>query len=124
MALFATLTTATRAADLKAAAKVVTDARDAGAGSNRTNWSRTTDLLAAVLTAIATGTPVDVTALFVGSGGKVYHVAHRALSAATLRPYWSRVQVVALKGATYNGRTVEGETDTVKGTTVLICPVE
>lgn len=119
----ATFTTTTvRPADAKAAAKAIADYRAAGNGSNRTDWGRVEILLARVLTVIATGKAVDVSDLF-ATGGKPYHVAHRALSQGAIRPYWSRVQVVALKGATFGKGTVTGDSDTARGTTVLIAPV-
>lgn len=123
MALFATLITTVRTTDAKRAAAIVAEARKSGAGSNKTNWARTERLLAAVLTVIATGTPVDITEALGEAGAKPYHTAHRALSGAPLRPYWHKVQVVALRNAEFAGREVTGETDTVRGRTVLLTPV-
>lgn len=121
MAIFSTPTKpgATVAAG-KAAVTAVTAYRDAGNGSNRTDWPRMTALLAVVLdVAYGRGVPIDVSDLFDG-----YHTAHRALKPAIFAEHWHRVQVVALRGAKWEGSVVTGETDTARGTTVLICPVQ
>lgn len=121
--MFSITTRSVRATDAKAAATAVTAYRAEGGGSNRTNWPRLERLLAAVFTVITTGTAVDISDLF-PMGDKVYHLAHRALSADLIRPYWPQVQVVALKGAEWKGSVVTGESDTAKGRTVVLCPVE
>lgn len=125
MAIFTTLTKpGASVAAGKAARDAVTAYRDAGNGSNRTEWERMTLLLAAVIdVAYGAGVPIDVSALFPADGSSGYHKAHRALKPAIFAEHWHRVQVVALRNAKWEGRTVSGETDTVRGTTILICPV-
>lgn len=124
MSTFTATTVATTGANLKTATAMVAEYRENGGGSNRTDWVRLPLLTAAVLTVVSTGKPVDITDLFAGKGEKLYHLAHRAIGMTLLRPYWGQVQVVALKGATYTGKVVTGETDTARGTTVLLCPTQ
>lgn len=118
MATFSTLTKAPTAAHVRAAADAVALYRAEGYGSNRGNWPRVESLLAAVLAVCATGVPVELTQ-FDG-----YHVAHRALKPAIFSPYWAKVQVVALRNVTREGATITGESDTARGTTVLLCPTQ
>lgn len=123
MSIFSTPTTPVAAKATADARKAVKAYRDAGNGSNRTDWPRLERLLAAVLQVIATGTPVDVTDLFPVTGtASAYHLAHRSLKPTLFAAYWPQVQVVGLRGATWEGRTVTGTSDTTRGTTVLICP--
>lgn len=118
MAAFSTLTKAPTAAHARAAVDAIDTYRAEGGGSNRTDWPRMTALLAAAIAVCATGIPVELTQ-FDG-----YHVAHRALKPAPFAPYWAKVQVVALRNVTREGATITGESDTVRGTTVLLCPTQ
>ena len=117
--LFTTHTTKVSPATARRAVVIVNQLRENGAGSNRTNWERTLALLAICEQVVATGIPVVVS-----EGERAYHTTHRALGADTLRAYWPKVQVVALRDVSWKGSVVSGETDTARGTTVLICPVQ
>jgi hypothetical protein len=118
MSYFNTHTVKVSQAVARRANAIIDNARAQGAGSNRTDWARTLTLLAACEQVIAFGVPVVVSV-----GTPAYHITHRALNTGILRPYWSKVQVVALRDVKWEGSVVSGETDTVRGTTVLICPV-
>jgi hypothetical protein len=83
--------------DLKQATAIVTAYRNAGNGSNRTQWSRMTAMLACVLYVLRTGNPAEVTDLFTDGTSPVYHQAHRMLSAGVLRDYWSQVTVESVR---------------------------
>lgn len=122
--MFTTLTQPVSPTHASAAARKVDEFRTSGGGSNRTNWERLTGLLAAAMQVVKTGVPVDVTVLFPVTGNaSAYHLAHRCLSSEMLREYWASLQIVTLKGATWNGNEVTGESSTTRGTVVLLCPV-
>jgi len=83
--------------------------------SNRSNVSRYTEMLAAVLSVLQTGRSIEITDLkWDGSKAPAYNLAHRMLSAQLIRPYFDRVQVVALSTKTIvqNGSSIEGTTNT------------
>lgn len=108
-----------RPADFKSAQKALTEYRNAGNGSNRTNWVRMADVLASVLAVIRSGQSVEVTEMFHPTtwGQKpglapAYNLAHRALSADLIRPYWHKIQVHALMRVETVGSTVRGISNT------------
>jgi hypothetical protein len=110
----------------KRAATEVANYRESNRTSNRTNWARVVNTLAAVLTVIKTGDSVEVTDLYPASdGAPLYNLAHRVLSVGAIRPYWDSVRIVVLKSATDAGKSVTGEpSSTTKVGRVFICPVE
>jgi len=108
-------TTKPTAKAVATATKAVTEYRDNGNGSNRTNWDRMTAILSAVLTVTQTGRSVEITDLFTETTkAPAYHLAHRSLSAGVIRPEWSAVQVVTIRnaGMTAKGSTVTGDSTT------------
>lgn len=110
-------TTAMRPASVASAVATVTEYRENGNGSNRTNWERMTGILSAVLNTISTGMATEVTDLFTDTDSKApaYHLAHRALSAGAIRPEWQNVQVVTLRTETVQtgkGGIVTGDSTT------------
>ena len=120
--MFTTFTQQVSPKSAKFAAEAVEKFRTNGGGSNSTNWARLEALLAAVVQVCSNGVPVEITASVEASGSaSAYHVAHRALSAELLRPYWGEVQIVALRNVVRNGDEITGESSTTRGNTVLIC---
>lgn len=102
-------------ADVKSAASIVNEYRANGGGSNRTNWTQVQGILSAVITVIRTGRAVEITGFYmdqIGTKSPAYNLAHRQLSAGVIRPYWHRVQVVALVDATVKGSEVSGVPNT------------
>lgn len=97
-----TLIASEASASVAAEAKdIVRTAREAGLGSNRSNWSRIEAVLAACLSVIATGEACEVTHAFVSGNCPAYNMAHRVLSTELIRPYWNNVQVFALADAQF-----------------------
>lgn len=87
--------------------------------SNRSNVSRYTEMLAAVLSVLQSGKAVEITDLkWDGSKAPAYNLAHRMLSAQLIRPYFHRVQVVAL-----HRKSIVEQGDTIKGITNTTAPV-
>lgn len=87
--------------------------------SNRSNVSRYTEMLAAVLSVLQSGKAVEITDLkWDGSKAPAYNLAHRMLSAQLIRPYFRQVQVVAL-----DKKSIVQLGDTIKGTTNTTAPV-
>lgn len=113
-------------ARVKEAATLTAAMRDAGQGSNRSNWLRIEALLAAVLQVLASGQPCEVTDLFgVAGSSPAYNVLHRTLSAGPLRPYWSQVQALALVDCAEQGKSITGTTNTTaREARLFICPVQ
>ena len=108
-------TTAITDSRVAQASRAVTEYRDNGNGSNRTNWDRMTAILSAVLTVVQTGKSAEITNLFTETTkAPAYHLAHRSLSAGVIRPEWSAVQVVTIRnaGMTAKGSTVTGDSTT------------
>lgn len=87
--------------------------------SNRSNVSRYTEMLAAVLSVLKGGKAVEISNLeWEGSKAPAYNLAHRMLSAQLIRPYFHQVQVVAL-----DKKTIVQLGETIKGTTNTTAPV-
>lgn len=84
------------ARDLTDSARMVTEYRNAGNGSNRTNWNRLGEILAGVLCAIRTGKACEVTGTITDGNSPVYHQIHRILGTDLIRPMWSDVTVVTV----------------------------
>jgi hypothetical protein len=127
MATFSTpFVTGAPVAVVQTAQAIVDEYRTNGGGSNRSDWGRTIAMLAAVLdVAYGRGVPVELTDRFASYGASSpYHLAHRVLSGNLFAEHWDRVQVVALRNVTRNGSEMTGETDTVRGTVLLLCPVQ
>ncbi len=104
--------------------------RDAGNGSNRSNWERIISVFAGVICVMRTGMPVDVTDAYANQGGKApaYNVLHAQLSAPLIRPNWQDIQAVGLIDVAKQGNKITGRKSSTarfdQGTHVLICPVE
>lgn len=100
--------------DIAAAQAAVDAAQAVGAGSNRTNWLRVLTLIGACEAVTARGGAVEVSKFFTPApgGASPYHLAHRALSSAAVRPYWKHVKIVALKDCKNKKGAVEGESTT------------
>jgi hypothetical protein len=121
-----TLTTVT-AADAKRAAKALADYRESNRTSNRTNWSRMTEVLTAVYAAVRSGDSVEVTSILATRKAdeitSAYNLVHRMLSANALRPHWDSVMVHALTNYVREGNTVTGTSNTTaKDALVFITP--
>lgn len=87
--------------------------------SNRTNPARYKRMLAAVMTVMETRKSVEITDLEWGDGkSPAYNLAHRMLSTALMRPYFGKVQVIALdmNGLQMTGNVVSGHSNTTATT--------
>lgn len=82
-----------------------------GGGSNVAKRTRIIELLAAILTATATGESVDVTKWFSTTGtSPLYNLVHRCLSQSLLRQHWHKVKITVLADCRQNrDGTVTGE---------------
>jgi hypothetical protein len=113
--------------DTKRATATVAKYREAGLGSNRSNWDRITQMLACVLTVLRGG-EAEITAITDRDGnpfpwGKLpYHTAHRAMSEAILRKHWNDIYVVGLRDCVQVGNVVTGETTTTNAERVFFIP--
>lgn len=107
---------------------IVTKAQADRVISNRSNVSRYTEMMAAVLSVVNSGKAIEITDLkWDGSKAPAYNLAHRMLSAQLIRPYFHQVQVVALdnKSIIENGDTIKGTTNTtapVGEVRLFVCP--
>lgn len=115
-------------ATLKAAADVLAAYREAGYGSGRgvPTTHRTVTVIAACMTALATGKAVDLTALFPREGKSApYYMLHRVLGTPMMRElgYWHACHPAGIKNAKWAGRKVTGETST-EGSTILLTLVK
>ena len=118
-----TLTLVTPAARVAAAGKAaVADYRNAGCGSNRTQWGRLQAVLTACMAVVATGKAVEGTADFAEAMGgcAAYNLVHRPLSTDLVRPYWNNLQVYALRNIRESKGQVTGESSTTAKTGVRL----
>lgn len=108
------------AGDQATASRAIAIYRADGQGSNRTNWTQVTAVLACVLAVVRSGKAVEITDLYAGQIGTkspAYNLAHRQLSAGAIRPMWENVQVVCMIDCK------DGKAGTVTGTPTTTVPM-